>query len=207
MSWKNGSYSTPRCRGAAPTTPSSRVRSATRSTIVCVSKTLSATCSDGKLDANSQSRRARTTPPGPVEAPISKVPASSPLGLVGELVDDLLLELQQPLRAAVEAEPRLGRLDAAAGAVEQLHPEPPLERAHLQRDGGLGHAEPLRSLRERPALDHRAEGLQLPRVHKQTLSQTRATSAGCRTAVPGTGSNVYRPVENGCGDRCFAREG
>ena len=37
-----------------------------------------------------------------------------------DLGDDLLLEGEQPLRAPVEAQPRLGRLDATAGPVEQL---------------------------------------------------------------------------------------
>ena len=76
---------------------------------------------------------------------------------------------EQPLRAAVELEPGLGRLDAAAGAVEELRPEPLLERPHLQRDGGLGHPEALGRLRERLALDHLAERLQLTRVHKRRL--------------------------------------
>ena len=89
--------------------------------------------------------------------------------VLGELGDDLLLELQQPLGAAVELEPGLGRLDAAAGAVEELRPEPLLERPHLQRDGGLGDAEPLGRLGERLALDHLAERLQLTRIHKRRL--------------------------------------
>ena len=50
---------------------------------------------------------------------------------LGELVEQLLLEREHPLRAAVEAQPGLGRLDPAAGPVEQLRPEPLLERAHL----------------------------------------------------------------------------
>ena len=40
--------------------------------------------------------------------------------VLGELGEDLVLELQQPLRAAVEAGAGLGRLDAPAGAVEEL---------------------------------------------------------------------------------------
>ena len=42
------------------------------------------------------------------------------LALAGDLVEDLPLERQEPLRAAVEPQARLGRLDAAPGAVEQL---------------------------------------------------------------------------------------
>ena len=45
-----------------------------------------------------------------------------------QLADDLVLELEQPLRAAVEPKPGLGRLDPPPGAVEQLRPEPLLER-------------------------------------------------------------------------------
>ena len=74
-----------------------------------------------------------------------------------ELLDQLLLELQHPLRAAVEREPGLRRLDAAAGAVEQPAVEPLLERAHLEADGGLRDAEPLGRLREALQLDDRAE--------------------------------------------------
>src|SRR5439155_26173443 len=86
-----------------------------------------------------------------------------------ELGDDLLLEREQPLRAAVEAQARLGRLDAAAGAVEQLRPEALLERAHLQAHRRLGHAEPRRRLREALALDDGAERAQLTCVHKGIL--------------------------------------
>ena len=74
-----------------------------------------------------------------------------------ELLDQLLLELQHPLRAAVEREPGLGRLDAAAGAVEQPAVEPLLERADLEADGRLRDPEPLGRLGEALQLDHRAE--------------------------------------------------
>ena len=77
--------------------------------------------------------------------------------VVGELVDDLLFEREQPLRGAVELRAGLGRLDAPAGAVEQLRAEPLLERPHLQADRGLRDAEPLGRLGERLALDHLAE--------------------------------------------------
>ena len=104
-----------------------------------------------------------------MDAPISKVPSSSPVASCGEAGDDVLLELQEPLGAAVELEPGLGRLDPAAGAVEELRPEPLLERPHLQRDGGLGDAEALGRLGERLALDHLAERLQLTGIHKRRL--------------------------------------
>ena len=74
---------------------------------------------------------------------------------------------------AEEPQPGLGRLDPAPGAVEQLRPEPLLERPHLQRDGRLRDAEPLGRLREAPPLDDGAECGELARVHKRILSQDR----------------------------------
>ena len=87
-----------------------------------------------------------------------------------DVVEELLLELKHALGAAIQPPARFGGLDAPARAVEELQAEALLERPHLQRDGRLGDAEPLRRLRERPALDHRAERLQLARIHKHLLS-------------------------------------
>ena len=106
------------------------------------------------------------------------------LALAGDLVEDLALERQQALRAAVEPQPGLGRLDAAAGAVEQLRAEPLLERPHLQRDGGLGDAETLGRLREAAALDDGAERGQLTRVHKDNLYETERHELGADQAAP-----------------------
>ena len=83
---------------------------------------------------------------GPVDAPSSSVPVSSPSPSAVELLEELLLEREHPLRVAVEPPPGLGRLDAAARAVEQLPAEPLLERPDLQADGRLRDAEPLRRL-------------------------------------------------------------
>ena len=94
-----------------------------------------------------------------------------PVGIGGDVVEDLLLEHEQPMRAAIEPPAGLRRLDPAAGAVEKLRAEPLLERAHLQRDGRLGDAEPLRRLREAPPLDDGAEGRKLTRIHKRILSE------------------------------------
>ena len=91
------------------------------------------------------------------------------LALAGDLVEDLALERQQPLGAAVEPQTCLRRLDAAAGAVEQLRAEPLLERPHLQRDRRLRDAETLRRLREAAPLDDRAERSELTSVHKEIL--------------------------------------
>ena len=128
-----------------------------------MSDTDSSTRAPGCARWNSQRRSGTTIAAGPVEAPISSVARERPLGL-GELVEQLLLEREQPLRAAVEPQPRLGRLDAPARAVEKLLPEPLLERPHLLADRGLRDAEPRRGLREAPPLDDRAESGQLTRV-------------------------------------------
>jgi hypothetical protein len=97
-------------------------------------------------------------------------PAQRPVRLA-ELFQQLVLQREQPLRAAVEPQTGLGRLHAPAGAVEQLRPEALLERAHLLADGGLRHAEPGRSVREAAPLDDLAECRQLTRVHKRSLSR------------------------------------
>ena len=90
--------------------------------------------------------------------------------LVGDLVDELLLECEQALGASVEPESGLGRLDPPARAIEELRAEPLLERPDLEGDGRLGDPEPLRRLREALPLDHGAERSKLARVHKDSLS-------------------------------------
>ena len=86
-----------------------------------------------------------------------------------DVVEHLLLEREQTLRAPVEPRAGLGRLDPPAGAVEELRAETLLERAHLERDGRLGDAELLRGLGERAPLDDCAECGELARVHKRML--------------------------------------
>src|SRR5262249_23291310 len=71
--------------------------------------------------------------------------------------------------AAVGRQPGLGRLDAPAGTVEELRPEPLLERAHLEADRGLGDPESLGGDGEAAPLDHCAERRELPRVHNACL--------------------------------------
>src|SRR5207237_8904009 len=85
------------------------------------------------------------------------------------LLDELLLEREQLLRVAVEEQPRLGGLDAPPGPVEQPLAEPLLERPDLEAHRRLGDPEPCRRLREAPALDDRAEGCELSRIHKKPL--------------------------------------
>ena len=95
--------------------------------------------------------------PRPGRAADLQPPRELPLGLARDVFEQLLLEREQALRAAVEPLPGLGRLDAATGAVEQPLPEALLERADLQADRGLRHAELLGRLRETPPVDHGAE--------------------------------------------------
>ena len=90
-----------------------------------------------------------------------------------DVLEQLLLELQHSLRAAIEATPGLGRLDATARSVEQLLPETLLERPNLEADGGLRDAEALGGLREAPPLDDRAKGGKLAGVHIRTAYRGR----------------------------------
>ena len=130
---------------------------------------MSATCTCGWSRWNSPSTTGKTLPPGPVEAPISRRPVSSPSASSPISWRSLLLEREQPLRAAVEPHPGLGRLDPAPGAVEQLLPEPLLERPDLQAHRRLRDAELLSRLGEAPALDDSAECRELLRVHNDNL--------------------------------------
>ena len=91
-----------------------------------------------------------------------------------DLVEHLLLELEQSLCTAEQPQSRLRWLDAAPRAVEQLRPEPLLERSHLKRHGWLRDAESLCRLREAPQLDNGTECGELPGIHKQSLSQESA---------------------------------
>jgi len=91
------------------------------------------------------------------------------LGLLAELREQLLLEREQPLRAAIEPVAGLGRLHPTSGAIEEPLAETFLERPDLQADRGLRHPELVGGLREAPALDDRAEGCKLLRVHKADL--------------------------------------
>ena len=110
---------------------------------------------------NSQSRSGSTIAAGPGRGADLERAAQRRVGL-GELLEQLLLEREHPLGAAVESQPGLGRLDPAAGAVEQLRPEPLLERAHLLGDGRLGDARaappPPRSCAARPPRRTRPAG-------------------------------------------------
>jgi len=114
-------------------------------------------------------------PAGPGRAADLEPSGQLALGLVPELVQDLLLEREQPLRAAIEPHAGLGRLDAPPGAVEQLLPEPLLERANLQAHRRLRDAELVGGLGEAPPLDDSAECCELlgvdlePSSHEESL--------------------------------------
>ena len=103
-------------------------------------------------------------------------PAQRTLRIAGHVLEQLLLEGQQLLRRRVEPEAGLRRLDPSPRAVEQLRPEPLLERPNLEADRGLGHAEPLGGLGEALSLDDRAERSQLTGVHKRPLCKRRRLS-------------------------------
>ena len=84
-----------------------------------------------------------------------------------DVSEQLLLQGEHFLRRYVEAEARLGGLDSSARPVEELRPEPLLERADLEADRRLRYAEALGRLREALPLDHGAEGGKLTRIHKR----------------------------------------
>src|SRR4029077_13521092 len=94
---------------------------------------------------------------------------------------------KQPLRSAVEPEAGLGRLDPAAGAVEEPLSDALLEGPDLQTHRGLVDPELVGSLREAAALDDRTEGHQLLRVHKHILllpfERTAAPPADLRSTT------------------------
>ena len=96
-------------------------------------------------------------------------PRERALLVLGQILEEALLERQQSLGRRVQTQPCLGRLDAAARTVQELSPEALLQRPDLEADGRLGDAEPLRRLGEALALHHRAERRQLPRIHKRSL--------------------------------------
>ena len=83
----------------------------------------------------------------------------------GDLLDELLLERKQLLRAAVEEHPCLRRLHTPSRAVEEPLPQPLLEAAYLEADRRLSDSEPLRRLREAAPFDDRAERRELSRIH------------------------------------------
>ena len=90
---------------------------------------------------NSPSTTGNTLPPGPGRGTDLEPALELALGLLAEFREQLLLEREQPLRSAVEPQARLGRLDPAAGAVEEPLADALLERADLEADRRLRHPE------------------------------------------------------------------
>ena len=128
---KNGSKATARWRRAAPTIPSSSSRAGD-------ALDHGLRVRDGQRDPHARmlalepQRSSGTTIAAAGRRAELQLAGELALALAGDLVEDLPLEREQPLRATVEPQPGLGRLDAAAGAVEQLCPQPLLERTHLR---------------------------------------------------------------------------
>ena len=88
---------------------------------------------------------------GSVEAPSESSPPSDPRP-GGHLLDEVLLEREQPLRAAVEplAGPPSARHAAPSGRAAACRA---VSRAHAPGERRARHAQALRRLREAPALD------------------------------------------------------
>ncbi len=95
--------------------------------------------------------------------------AELPRAFVREVGEELVLDGQEALGAAVERNPGLSGLDAPPGPVDELLPDPLLERPNLQADRRLGHPEPLGRQGEAPLVDDRAERAKLARIHKRII--------------------------------------
>src|SRR6185437_10544197 len=87
-------------------------------------------------------------PAGPGRGADRERAAQSAGLLAGEILVELVFELEHALGIAVEDEAGLGRLHAPPGAVEQPPSETLLERADLQADRRLRYTEPLGRLGE-----------------------------------------------------------
>ena len=70
-------------------------------------------------------------PAGPGGGSDRELAAERALGLTGDLLEELPLEREQPLGAAIETVSGLGGLHPPPGAVEQLLADALLERANL----------------------------------------------------------------------------
>ena len=167
----------PRCRRAAPTTPSSSSRS--RDALDDASACRKPRARPARRGGAAGTRRAGPGRPFPRAGRGAELEraARARASLLARAPRAAAPRAQHALRAAVEREPGLGRLDAAARAVEQLAAEPLLERPDLEADRRLRHPEPLGRLREALPLDDGAERRELPRVHKRyIINPTRLRS-------------------------------
>src|SRR5262249_8782596 len=103
--------------------------------------------------------------------------------------DELILEREHALRAPVQLPAGVRGLDPAPGTVEELRAQSLLQRANLERHGGLGDAQSVGRLREAAALDDRKKSCELARIHKRTLSVRtshvpRASARGAGLSAP-----------------------
>ena len=137
--------------------PSSSSRSATRSTTVCVSETVSRTPQLGVLLLELAEQEWDDRSPRAGRSTELERAGDRAFVVRVEVLEQMLLGGEHALRGRVETPAGLGRLDAAARPVEQLPAEALLERANLEADGGLGDPEPLGRLGEALPLDHGAE--------------------------------------------------
>ncbi len=96
------------------------------------------------LELAEKQRQHRRTRPG--RATDLEPSAKLTVRVARDLLQQLLLESQHALGAAVEPGAGLGRFHAAPGTIDEPLAEPLLERADLQAHGGLRHAELLRRL-------------------------------------------------------------
>ncbi len=133
---------------------------------------------------------------GPGGSPELERSGQVTFALAGHLLEQLLLQREQLLRGRVETEPCLRRLDAPSGAVKELGPEALLERANLQADSRLRHAEPLGRLREALSLQNGAERCKLTRVHKHSLCKRAIGSAAPRLYDQNPVTSQPRPSDS-----------
>jgi len=111
--------------------PSSSSRRLTFSITESVSNTESATVRPGLRRCSSHSRSAKHPAGRAGRGADLEAAVDDAAPALLQLVEQLLLEREQPASAAVEAQPVLGRLDAPPRAVEQLPAQALLQRPHL----------------------------------------------------------------------------
>jgi len=121
---------------------------------------------------------------GPRRGPDLETACKLPAVLVGEIIDDVLFELEKAQGAAVQPKAGLRWFHAPPRPVEQLGPEALLERPYLQGHSRLRDAEPLRGVREGLAFDDLAERPQLTSFHKASLYMAKALASTWLCGTP-----------------------
>ena len=181
-------------RRAAPTTPSSSSRRGDLLDDGLRVRTVSATCTPGwaagtrRARPAARSRRARSTHRsrgGPTSSPSASPPSSS--SSCSSIASSRCALAEKPAAG-------LGRLDAAAGAVEELQC-----RAASRASGSAGarpaaYPELLGGLREAPALDDREERGELARIHKGSLCMEGPRKGLASSRIEDTFIRGYRQL-------------